>query len=207
MGNVLPWEDIEDETERLLEMRRASQDVTTKDNNNGEQECDREVGRDEAESYEEVIFGRRRPDSVVVDWANRVLFVLEFKRTSDQTRPDYRERGESRAKAQHDILIKSLEKAARDADCENEGWKIRLLIFVEGTSGSRNMKTFNDNIQELQVIESKRNAIRKGLAFELLNAQETVLCSYFAQRAEARGNRQVQVGNGNETIQGLGNFE
>jgi hypothetical protein len=50
MGNVLPWEDIEDETERLLEMRRASQDVTTKDNNHGEQECDREVGRDEAES-------------------------------------------------------------------------------------------------------------------------------------------------------------
>ena len=71
IGNVLPWEDIEDEAERLLEMRRASQDATTKDNDNGEQECDREVGRDEAESYEEVIFGRRRPDSVVVDWANR----------------------------------------------------------------------------------------------------------------------------------------
>jgi hypothetical protein len=102
----------------------------------GEQECDREVGRDEAESYEEVIFGRRRPDSVVVDWANRVFFVLEFKRTSDQRR-DYRERGESRAKAQHDILIKGLEKVARDADDENEGWKIKLLIFVGGTSGSR----------------------------------------------------------------------
>jgi hypothetical protein len=46
--------------------------------------------------------------------------VLGFKRTSDQRR-DYRERGESRAKAQHDILIKSLEKVARDAHDENEG--------------------------------------------------------------------------------------
>jgi hypothetical protein len=187
-------------------MRRASQDATTKDNDNGEQECDREVGRDEEESYEEVIFGRRRPDSVVVDWANRVLFVLEFKRTSDRRR-DCRERGESRAKAQQEILITSLEKVARDADGENEGWKIRLLIFVGGTSGSVNVNVFNDNMQELQVIESKRNAIRKGLAFELLNAQDAVLCSFFAQRAEARGDRQVQVGNGNETIQGLGNFE
>ena len=77
-----------------------------------------------AESYEEVIFGRRRPQSVVVDWTNNVLFVLEFISTSDQRHRDYRERGESRAKAQHDILIKSLEKVARDAtnaSGENEG--------------------------------------------------------------------------------------
>jgi hypothetical protein len=47
------------------------------------------------------------------------------------------------------------------------------------------LNVYNDNIQELQVIESKRNAIRKGLAFELFNAQDAVLCSYFAQRAEA----------------------
>jgi hypothetical protein len=206
IGNVLPWEDIEDEAERMLELRRDSQDATTKDNENGEQKCDQEVMRDGADSYEEVIFGRRRPDSVVVDWANKVPFVLEFKRTSDQRR-DYRERGESRAKAQHDILIQSLEKVARDADDENEGWKIKLLIFVGGTSGSVNVKTFNDKLQELQVIESKWNAIRKGPAFELLNAQDAVLCSYFAQRAEARGERQVQVGNRMETFQGLGNFK
>ncbi len=112
IGNVLPWEDIEDEAERLLELRRASQDATTKDNENGEQKCDREVMRDGTDSYEEVIFGRRRPDSVVVDWANRVLFVLEFKCTSDQRR-DYRERGESRPKTQHDVLVQSLGQRRR----------------------------------------------------------------------------------------------
>ena len=109
IGNVLPWEDIEDEAERLLALRRASTDATITGNDNGEQECDREARLDEAESYEEVIFGRRRPDSVVVDWANKVLFVLESKHTSDQRR-DYRERGESRAKAQHDVLVKGLER-------------------------------------------------------------------------------------------------
>ena len=70
-----------------------------------------------------------------------------------------------------------------------------------------NVKTFNDNMNELHVIESKRNAIKKGFAFELLNAQAAVLCSYFAQRADAWGDRQVQVGNGNEVFQGLGNFQ
>ena len=206
IGNVLPWEDIEDETKRLLALRRASTDATITGNDNGEQECDREARRDEAESYEEVIFGLRRPDSVVVDWANKVLFVLEFKRTSDQRR-DCRERGASRAKAQHDVLVKSLEKVAREAEDGNEGWKIKLLTFVGGTSGSVNVKTFNDNMQELQVLESKRNAIRNGLVSKLLNAQDAVLCSYFAQRAETRGDHQVQECNGNEIFQGLGNYE
>jgi hypothetical protein len=82
-----------------------------------------------------------------------------------------------------------------------------MLIFVGGTSGSLNVKTFNDNLKEIQVIESKWNAIRNGLAFEVLNAQDAVLCSYFAQRDEARGNRKVQVGDGIETFQGLGNFK
>jgi hypothetical protein len=163
-------------------MRKASRDATKEDNADGKQEYDQEVDRDETDPYDKVIFGQRRPDSVVVDWANKVPFLLEFNRTSDQKR-NYRERGESRARAQHDILIKSLKRVARDAEGENNGWKIRLIIFVGGTCGSVNVKAFNDNMNELHVIESKRNAIRKGLAFELLNAQDTVLCSYFAQRS------------------------
>ena len=113
------------------------------------------------------IFGLR-PDSVVVDWANKVLYVMDFKRTSDQRR-DYRERGESRAMAQNDILVRSLRKVAEDEEGENGGWKIMLTIFVGGTSGSVHVQTLNDNLKELQVIELKRNAIRKGLFYEVLN--------------------------------------
>ena len=40
-----------------------------------------------------------------------------------------------------------------------------------------NVKCFNDNMNELHGIESKRKAIRKGFAFELMNAQDAVLCS------------------------------
>jgi hypothetical protein len=54
-----------------------------------------------------------------------------------------------------------------------------------------NLQIFNDNLKELQVLESKRNAIRKGLVYELLNAQDTVLCSYFAQRSGERSDCQT----------------
>jgi hypothetical protein len=87
--------------------------------------------------------------------------------------------------AQHDILIRSLKKVSGDAEGENGGWKIKLIVFVGGTSGSVNgstcapheKQTFNDNLKEIHVIESKRNAIRKGLVYGLLNAQDTVLRS------------------------------
>ena len=68
--------------------------------------------------------------------------------------------------AQHDILVRSLKKVAEDAEDENGGWKIPLIIFVRGTSGSVQAQTLNDNLKELQVIESNRNAIRKGLVYE-----------------------------------------
>jgi hypothetical protein len=55
------------------------------------------------------------------------------------------------------------------------------LIFVGGTCGSVHAQTFNSNLKEFGVVESKRNIIRKGLVHELLNAQDTVLCSEASQ--------------------------
>jgi hypothetical protein len=118
IGDVSPWEDVANEAQRLLDISKASRNAPNEDNEDGEQENDQEVDRDETDPYKEVAFGRRRPDSVVVDWTNKVLFVLEFKRTSAQRR-DYRERGQSRAKAQYGILIRSLEKVAGEVEGEN----------------------------------------------------------------------------------------
>ena len=54
---------------------------------------------------------------------------------------------------------------------------------------------------------SRRNATRKGLVHELLNAQDTVLCSCFAQRSGERSECQNQGGAADDAFQGLGNFE
>jgi hypothetical protein len=74
------------------------------------------------------------------------------------------------------------------------------------TCGSVHTQTFNNNLKELGVVEYKRNIIRKELVHELLNAQDTVLCSYFAQRSGERdaslsGDRNVE-----EAFQGLDSF-
>ena len=75
---------------------------------------------------------------------------------------------------------------AGEADGEYGGWKIELIVFVGGTGGSVHAQSFNYSLKELEVVESKRNTIRKGLVPELLNTQDTVLCSYFAQRSGER---------------------
>jgi hypothetical protein len=202
IGDVLPWEDITDEAERLLAISKGSRNAAKEGHDDEELERSG-TGWNRPIQWGHV--GQRRPDSVVIDWANKVIYVLEFKRTLDQRR-DYRERGESRAMVPHDTL-RSLKKVTEDAEGENGGWKIKLIIFVGGTSGSVHAQTLNVNLKELQVIESKRNAIRKGLVYELLNAHDTVLCSYFAQRSGERNEWQNQGGVAEEVFQGLGKFE
>jgi len=103
--------------------------------------------------------------------------------------------------------MRSLEKVAGEAEGENGGLKIKLIIFVGGTSGSVNVQIFHDNLEKRQVLEQKRNAIRKGLVYELLNAQDTVLCSYFAQRSGESSECQNLGGTADEVLQGLDNFE
>ena len=91
-----------------------------------------------------------------------MVYVLEFKRTSDQRR-DYRENGESRARVQHDVLIRSLEKVAGETEREGERWKVKLIVFVGGACGSVHVQTFNNNLKELGVVESTRCIAVAGL--------------------------------------------
>ena len=118
----------------------------------------------------------------------------------------HRERGESRARAQHDILIRSLEKVTGEAGGENEGWKIKLIIFVGGTSGPVDVQTFNDNLKALQVLESKRNAMERfGLC--VAERRRIQFYSYFARRLGERSDCQNLGGTVDEVFQGLDNFE
>ena len=206
IGDILPWEDVEREAERLLESTRANARNSENRRASKEQDDDQTVDLEETDPYNEVIFGRRRPDSVAIEWTSKTVYVLEFKRTSDQ-RQDYRERGECRARDQHDVLVKSLETVAKEAEGESAGWTVKLIIFVGGTCGSVHVQTFNSNLKELGVVESKRNTIRRGFVHELLNAQDTVLCSYFAQRMGTKNDGCGQKSEGEEIFQGLERFE
>ena len=96
---------------------------------------------------------------------------------------------------------------AGEAVGKNSGLKIKLVVFVGGTCGSVHVQTLNNNLKELGVIESKRNTIRRGLVHELLNAQDTVLCSYFAQRSGARDEGWSRESTVEGAFQGLDHLE
>jgi len=159
IGDILPWEEVEREAERLLESTRANERNSENSHASLEQDDDRTVDQDETDPYNEVIFGHSRPDSVTIEWTIKTMYVLEFNRTSDQ-RQDYRERGECRTRDQHEVLVKSLETVTKEAEGESAGWTVKLIIFVGGTCGSVHVQTFNSNLKELGVVELKRNTIR-----------------------------------------------
>ena len=110
---------------------------------------------------------------MAIDWTNKKIYVLEFKRTSDQ-RSNYRSRGEARAAEQHDVLIKSLKEVFWKRFHGQAAWDAKLITFVGGTCGSVKVDKFNEHLEELQVSKGKHRTIRKGLVYELLHAENEV---------------------------------
>ena len=65
------------------------------------------------------------------------------------------------------------------------------------TCGSVHVESFNKNMKALGVLESKWDPIRQKLVRRLLEEQDKVLRSYFAQKGGARGQKgfTAKVGN------------
>jgi len=56
-------------------------------------------------------------------------------------------------------------------------------------AGSVHVESFNKNMKALGVLETKWNPIRQKLVRQLLEEQDKVLLSYFAQKGGTRGQR------------------
>jgi len=64
--------------------------------------------------------------------------------------------------------------------------KVQQIVFVGGTCGSIHVESFNRNVKALGFLESKWDPIRKKLVRRLLEEQDKVLRSYFAQNGGTR---------------------
>jgi hypothetical protein len=95
----------------------------------------------------------------------------------------------ARAARTHRSLLTGLQ-----AVCQVQGWKVQQIVFVGGTCGSIHVGSFNRNMKALGVLDSKWDPIRKNLARRLIEEQDKVLRSYFAQKGGTRG-RGGDVGN------------
>ena len=65
-------------------------------------------------------------------------------------------------------------------------WKVHQIVFVGGTCGSIHVESFNRNMMALGVLESQWDPLRKKLVRRLLEEQDKVLRSYFAQKGGTR---------------------
>jgi hypothetical protein len=130
------------------------------------------------EQYQER-FWRRRLDGVGLDMVNKEFLAIEFKRTRD-ARSNYVEKATAVAREQYTSLLTGLQAVG-----QVKGWKVQQLVFVCGTCGSVHVGSFNKNMKALGVLESKWDLIRQKLVRRLLEEQDKVLRSYFAQRGGA----------------------
>ena len=67
-----------------------------------------------------------------------------------------------------------------------KGWKVQQIVFVGVPCGSIHVESFNRNMKAVGVLESKWDPIRKKLVRRLLEEQDKVLRSYFAQKGGTR---------------------
>ncbi len=131
------------------------------------------------EQYQER-FWRRTLDGIGLDTVNRVFLHIEFKRTQD-ARSNYVERAAAAAQNQYKSLLAGLQAVGRV-----NGWQAQQIVFVGGTCGSVHVEIFNKN---MKAFESKWDPIRQKLVRRLLEEQDKVLRSYFAQKGGARGQK------------------
>ena len=170
IGDILPWEDVEREAERLLESTRAN--ARNSENSDTSQGQDDDRAPIMRLSSGEGVLTRLQlngPARLCTYWSSSALQI------KDKITENWESVG-------HWVLVKSLDTVAKEAEGESAGLTVKLIIFVGSTCGSVHVQTLNSNLKELGVVESKRNTIQRGFVHELLNAQDTVLCSYYAQR-------------------------
>ena len=114
---------------------------------------------------------------------NKEFLAIEFKRTQDM-RSNYAEEATKVAQKQYSSLLEGLRAVG-----QVKGWQTHQIVFVGGTCGSVHVESFNKNMKALGVLESKWNPIRQKLVRRLLEEQDKVLRSYFAQKGGTRGQR------------------
>ncbi len=137
------------------------------------------------------ILATKTIDGIGLDSINKEFLAIEFNQTQD-ARSNYVEKTTTVAQEQYTSLLTGLHAVS-----QVKGWKVQQLVFVGGTCGSVHVESFNKNMKALGVLESKWDLIRQKLVRHLLEEQDRVLGSYFAQKGGARSQR-------GEGIQGKG---
>jgi len=118
-------------------------------------------------------FWNRRQGGIVINKYHRILYILEFKRSSDRNKNFLRVK-EDEANEQHRNIIEALRAAAPE-------WTFEQINFVAERRGAVVEDDFYNKLQKLNVQAGKRDKILLAHVQRICEAQDTVMRSYYQQ--------------------------
>ena len=112
LEDVFPQEQVEREERRRRQARKAREKEAKQEDENGRDEHE---GKEVRMEEEEKSTWDRKADGVAIDRGKRILYLLEFKRTTDQ-RADFEnlKKATVRAEEQYEDVVGALTEVARD---------------------------------------------------------------------------------------------
>jgi hypothetical protein len=123
--------------------------------------------------FHENRFWNRRPDGIVINKNHRILYILEFKLSSDRNK-DFLRVKEDEANEQHSSIIEALRAAALE-------WTFEQINFVAWRRGAVVEDDFYNKLEKLNVQAGNRGKILLAHVQRICEAHDTVMRSYYQQ--------------------------
>jgi len=118
-------------------------------------------------------FWGRRPDGVAINEALKIVYILEFKRSTDRDE-GFLEVKDVEANQQHKIIIGALEAAAPE-------WEFVQINFVVGTCGSVVESDLYTKLKKLDIQEGKKDKIFTDHVTRVCEAHKRGIVSFLQQ--------------------------
>jgi len=118
-------------------------------------------------------FWGRRPDEVAINEALKIVYMLEFKRSTDREE-GFLEVKDAGSNEQHKSIIGALKAAALE-------WEFEQMNFVVGNRGSVIESDFYTKLKKLDIQEGKKDRVFADHETQVCEAHNRVIVSFLQQ--------------------------
>jgi len=115
----------------------------------------------------------RRLDGVAINEALKIVYILEFKRSTDRDE-GFLEVKDAEAHEQHKSIIGALKAAAPE-------WEFEQINFVVGNRGSVVESDFYTKLKKLDIQEGKKDKLFADHVTQVCEAHNRVIVSFLQQ--------------------------
>ena len=115
----------------------------------------------------------RRPDGVAINEALKIVYILEFKRSTDRDE-GFLEVKDAEANEKHKSIISALKAAAPE-------WEFEQIKFVVGNRGSVVESDFYTKLKKLDIQEGKKDKLCADHVTQVCEAHNRVIVSFLQQ--------------------------